>query len=65
MQTFEARSIDELEPAFDAMASAGMQAVSLMPMDCPIRGEQSSRNWQLSVIWHYPLIREKLSTLAR
>jgi len=28
-QTFEARSLDELEPAFDAMASAGMQAVTV------------------------------------
>jgi ABC-type uncharacterized transport system substrate-binding protein len=29
IQTFEARSLDELEPAFDAIARAGMQAVIL------------------------------------
>jgi len=28
-QTFEARSLEELEPAFDAMAKAGMQAVTV------------------------------------
>jgi putative ABC transport system substrate-binding protein len=27
--TFEARSVDELEPAFDAMAAAGVQAVTI------------------------------------
>lgn len=29
VQTFQARSLDELEPAFDAMARAGMQAVTV------------------------------------
>ena len=29
--TFEARSLDELEPAFDRMAAASMQAVSIIP----------------------------------
>ena len=29
LQTFEARSLDELEPAFDRMAAASMQAVSI------------------------------------
>jgi len=28
LQTFDARSLDEIEPAFDAMARAGMQAVT-------------------------------------
>jgi len=28
LQTFEARSLDEMEPAFDAMVKAGMQAVT-------------------------------------
>jgi putative ABC transport system substrate-binding protein len=31
LQTFEARSLNELEPAFDRMAEAGMQAVSIVP----------------------------------
>jgi len=30
-QTFEVRSLDDLEPAFDAMAIAGMQAVTMNP----------------------------------
>jgi ABC-type uncharacterized transport system substrate-binding protein len=30
-QTFEARSVNELEPAFDMMSQAGMQAVSIIP----------------------------------
>ena len=29
LQTFEVRSLDDLEPAFDAMARAGMQAVAI------------------------------------
>jgi ABC-type uncharacterized transport system substrate-binding protein len=29
IQTFEVRLLDEFEPAFDAMAKAGMQAVSI------------------------------------
>ena len=29
MQTFEVRSLNEIEPAFDAMARAGMQAVTI------------------------------------
>jgi putative ABC transport system substrate-binding protein len=31
LQSFEARSVDELEPAFDRMTREGMQAVSIMP----------------------------------
>jgi putative tryptophan/tyrosine transport system substrate-binding protein len=31
LQTFEARSLDELEPAFNRIAQAGMQAVSIIP----------------------------------
>jgi putative tryptophan/tyrosine transport system substrate-binding protein len=31
LQTFEARSLDELEPAFDRMSATGMQAVSIIP----------------------------------
>jgi putative ABC transport system substrate-binding protein len=30
LHVFEARSVDELEPAFDKMAAAGMQAVAIM-----------------------------------
>jgi putative ABC transport system substrate-binding protein len=30
-QTFEVRSLDDLEPSFDAMATAGMQAVTINP----------------------------------
>jgi putative tryptophan/tyrosine transport system substrate-binding protein len=31
IQTYEARSLDDLEPAFDRMARAGMQAVTINP----------------------------------
>jgi putative tryptophan/tyrosine transport system substrate-binding protein len=31
LETFEARSLDELEPAFNKIAEAGMQAVSIIP----------------------------------
>jgi putative ABC transport system substrate-binding protein len=38
VQTFEARSLDELERAFDAMAAAGVQAVTVNPEGLPFQG---------------------------
>jgi putative ABC transport system substrate-binding protein len=38
VQAFEARSVPELEPAFDAMAAAGMQAVTVNPEGVPFQG---------------------------
>jgi putative tryptophan/tyrosine transport system substrate-binding protein len=38
VQTFEARSLDELERAFDAMAAAGMQAVTVNQEGLPFQG---------------------------
>jgi putative tryptophan/tyrosine transport system substrate-binding protein len=38
VQTFEARSVPELEPVFEAMASAGMQAVTVNPEGVPFQG---------------------------
>jgi putative ABC transport system substrate-binding protein len=60
IQTFEARSLEELEPAFDAMARAGMQAVTISSGGSSFRGEQLSRNWRLRVVCRSPRIREKL-----
>jgi putative ABC transport system substrate-binding protein len=38
IQTFEARSLVDLEPAFDAMARAGMQAVTVNPEGLAFQG---------------------------
>jgi putative ABC transport system substrate-binding protein len=38
IQRFEARLLDELKPAFDAMVSAGMQAVTVNPEGLPFQG---------------------------
>ena len=38
VQTFEARTVQELEPAFEAMATAGMQAVTVNPEGVPFQG---------------------------
>jgi putative ABC transport system substrate-binding protein len=38
IQTFQARALDELEPAFDAMARAGMQAVTVNPEGLAFQG---------------------------
>ena len=38
IQRFETRLLDELEPTFDAMANAGMQAVTLNPEGLAFQG---------------------------
>jgi len=44
--TFPARSRDELEPAFDAMVKAGMQAVTINSEGWPISSGNSLQTWQ-------------------
>jgi putative ABC transport system substrate-binding protein len=41
LQTFEARALDELEPAFDAAVKAGVQAISICPEGVFYQGRAS------------------------
>ena len=66
VRTFEARSLDEFEPAFDAIARAGIKAVTVsQARDCRFRGATSSRNWQLRTAWRSVPSHERLSSPAR
>jgi putative tryptophan/tyrosine transport system substrate-binding protein len=51
LQTFDARSLQEIEPAFDAMTRAGMQAVTPSKAGFSIRHEPLFPSWQLRVVY--------------
>jgi ABC transporter substrate binding protein len=56
VQTFEARSLDGLEPAFDAMANAGMQAVTVNQEGLPFQGRAVIAKLALA-IWERKMIK--------
>src|SRR5262249_21322606 len=67
LQTFDARSLEEIEPAFDAMVRAGMQAVT--PVQPSREGfsfkhEPLFPNWQLRVVCRCWPIRGKPLSMA-
>src|SRR5262245_27848869 len=49
-QTFDARSREEIEPAFDAMVRAGTQAVTPVQGGLSFKHEPLFPNWQLRVV---------------
>src|SRR4029450_5160578 len=63
LETFDARSLEEIEPAFDAMARAGMQAVTPVQGGLFFQARTFIPNWRSRAVCRCWLIRgRRLST---
>jgi putative tryptophan/tyrosine transport system substrate-binding protein len=64
LQKFGARTLDEIEPAFNAMAGANMQAVMPVQGGFSLRQGHLFPNWRLRVAYQCWPIRPKLLSMA-